>query len=59
MPKFENPLYWVGYFGPAGLPQPILRRLNSEYVKALTSPEFRPRFEAQNNLYAVMKGLVG
>ena len=49
LPKFENPLYWVGYFGPAGLPQPVLRRLNAEYVKALTSPEFKPRFEAQYN----------
>ncbi|MSQ51896.1 MAG: tripartite tricarboxylate transporter substrate binding protein [Betaproteobacteria bacterium] len=49
LPAFENPLYWVGYFGPAGLPQPVLRRLNGEYVKALTSPEFRPKFEAQYN----------
>ncbi|MFM9969713.1 MAG: Bug family tripartite tricarboxylate transporter substrate binding protein [Burkholderiales bacterium] len=49
LPKFSNPLYWVGYFGPAGLPQPVLRRLNSEYVKALTSPEFKPKFEAQYN----------
>jgi len=49
LPKFDNPLYWVGYFGPAGLPAPVLRRLNSEYVKALTSAEFRPKFEAQNN----------
>lgn len=49
VPKFENPLYWVGYFGPARLPDPILRRLNSEYVRALRSDEFRTRFEAQNN----------
>jgi tripartite-type tricarboxylate transporter receptor subunit TctC len=46
---FESPPYWVGYFGPAGLPQPVLRRLNGELVKALTSPEFRPKFEAANN----------
>ena len=49
VPKFENPLYWVGYFGPARLPDPVLRRLNSEYVRALRSEEFRPKFEAQNN----------
>jgi tripartite-type tricarboxylate transporter receptor subunit TctC len=49
LPKFESPPYWVGYFGPAGLPQPVLRRLNAEYVKGLTSPEFRPKFEAVNN----------
>ena len=49
LPKFDNPLYWVGYFGPAGLPPAVLRRLNSEYVKALTSAEFRPKFEALSN----------
>jgi tripartite-type tricarboxylate transporter receptor subunit TctC len=49
VPKFENPLYWVGYFGPAKLPAPILKRLNAEYVKALTSAELKPRFEAQYN----------
>jgi tripartite-type tricarboxylate transporter receptor subunit TctC len=49
VPGFENPLYWVGYFGPARLPAPVLRRLNSEFVKGLTSAELKPKFEAQNN----------
>jgi tripartite-type tricarboxylate transporter receptor subunit TctC len=49
LPNFESPPYWSGYFGPAGMPQPVLRRLNSELVKQLTSPEFRPQFEAVNN----------
>jgi tripartite-type tricarboxylate transporter receptor subunit TctC len=49
VPGFNNPLYWVGYFGPAKLPGPVLKRLNAEYVKGLTSPELKPKFEAQNN----------
>ncbi len=49
VPGFNNPLYWVGYFGPARLPGPVLKRLNAEYVKGLTSPELKPKFEAQNN----------
>jgi tripartite-type tricarboxylate transporter receptor subunit TctC len=49
VPGFNNPLYWVGYFGPAKLPPAVLRRLNGEYVKGLTSPELKPKFEAQNN----------
>ncbi len=35
-PGFEPPPGWEGMFAPAGLPQPILRRLNAEAVKALT-----------------------
>jgi tripartite-type tricarboxylate transporter receptor subunit TctC len=49
LPNFNNPLYWVGYFGPARLPGPVLKRLNAEYVKGLTSPDLKPKFEAQNN----------
>ena len=49
VPGFESPPYWQGYFGPAGMPQPVLRRLNSEFVKALIAPDIRPKFEALNN----------
>jgi tripartite-type tricarboxylate transporter receptor subunit TctC len=41
---FQSPPYWVGMFGPAGMPQPVLRRLNSELVKALDSSEMRARW---------------
>jgi tripartite-type tricarboxylate transporter receptor subunit TctC len=26
---------WTGMYGPAGLPAPVLRRLNAEFVKAM------------------------
>ena len=38
-PGFEPPPGWEGMFGPAGLPQPILRRLNTDAVKALGLPQ--------------------
>lgn len=41
---FQSPPYWVGVFGPAGLPQPILRRLNGELVRALEPTEMRARW---------------
>jgi tripartite-type tricarboxylate transporter receptor subunit TctC len=30
---------WFGLFAPAGLPAPVLRKLNDEFVKALRSDE--------------------
>jgi tripartite-type tricarboxylate transporter receptor subunit TctC len=44
LPGFQSPPYWVGIFGPAGLPQPILRRLNGELVKALDTSDMRARW---------------
>jgi tripartite-type tricarboxylate transporter receptor subunit TctC len=44
-PAFENPPTWVGFFGPAGLPQPISRRLHEEMVRAVTAPDLAPKFE--------------
>jgi tripartite-type tricarboxylate transporter receptor subunit TctC len=46
VPGYEPPPAWMGYFGPAGLPQPIVRRLNEEIVKAVNSEEVRAKFEA-------------
>ena len=43
IPGYESPPGWMGYFGPPGLPQPILRRLNTELVKALNHPEVRAK----------------
>lgn len=36
---FEKPPAWFSFFGPAGLPKPVLARLNTEIVKALRSPD--------------------
>jgi tripartite-type tricarboxylate transporter receptor subunit TctC len=32
---------WFGLFGPAGTPDPIVRKLNAEFVKALQSDEVK------------------
>ncbi|MFM9969715.1 MAG: Bug family tripartite tricarboxylate transporter substrate binding protein [Burkholderiales bacterium] len=44
LPGFQSPPYWVGFFGPARMPDAILRRLNGELVKALDPPEVRARW---------------
>lgn len=36
---------WFGLAGPAGIPRPIVERLNAELRKALTVPEVRDRLE--------------
>ena len=42
---FVKPASWFGFFGPAGLPQPVLARLNAEIVKAVNSRELREPFD--------------
>jgi tripartite-type tricarboxylate transporter receptor subunit TctC len=39
---------WQGIFAPAGLPAPVLAKINAEFVKAIHSAELRPRIEAQD-----------
>jgi tripartite-type tricarboxylate transporter receptor subunit TctC len=46
VPGFEKPASWFALFGPAGLPQPIVGRLNAEMVKALKAPDVRPKLDA-------------
>ncbi len=36
---------FTGYYGPAGMPRPIVQRLYGEYLKAATSPEARAKAE--------------
>ncbi len=43
---YVMPASWLGFFGPAGLPEPVLRRLNAEIVKAVQSPDVRAKLEA-------------
>jgi tripartite-type tricarboxylate transporter receptor subunit TctC len=38
---------WFGLFGPAGLPAPIVTKLNSEFVKALRSDEVKDKMLPQ------------
>jgi tripartite-type tricarboxylate transporter receptor subunit TctC len=47
IPGFEAPPSWIGLFGPAGLPQQRLERLNSAISKAVRAPELRARSEEE------------
>jgi tripartite-type tricarboxylate transporter receptor subunit TctC len=38
---------WFGIMGPAGIPKPIVAKLNAELIKALRSPELRERVRGQ------------
>jgi tripartite-type tricarboxylate transporter receptor subunit TctC len=38
---------WFGIFAPAGMPQPVVQRLNADFVKALQQPELRQRLASQ------------
>ena len=39
---------WQGVFAPGGTPAPLLNRVNAEFVKAIHSPELKPRIEQQD-----------
>lgn len=45
-PAFDKPPAWFAFWGPAGMPQPIVTRWNAEIVKAMNSPEARAWYEA-------------
>ena len=44
VPGFESTT-WFGVFGPKGLPQDIVQRLNTEINAVLKKPEFRERLK--------------
>jgi tripartite-type tricarboxylate transporter receptor subunit TctC len=39
---------WQGIFAPANVPPELLTRVNAEFVKAIKSPELRPKIEQQD-----------
>lgn len=43
LPGYQKISTWMGFFGPAALPRPIVARLNSEIVKVLANAELRGR----------------
>jgi tripartite-type tricarboxylate transporter receptor subunit TctC len=54
VPAFRKPSSWFGFFGPAGMPAPIVARLNAEIGKALTAPDVLPVLD--DNGLAVIGG---
>ena len=45
IPAFERPADWMGFFGPGGLPGPIVQRLNGAVRTALDHPEVKRHME--------------
>ncbi len=45
IPGYELPPGWMAMFGPAGLPEPIVRRLNAETIRALNLPQVREKLD--------------
>jgi tripartite-type tricarboxylate transporter receptor subunit TctC len=45
LPGYARPPAWMGYFGPAGLPDPITRRLHAEIVKGMQHPDIVAVFD--------------
>jgi tripartite-type tricarboxylate transporter receptor subunit TctC len=54
VPAFRKPSSWFGFFGPAGMPAPIVKRLNVEINKAFAEPDVRAKLEASD--FAVIGG---
>jgi tripartite-type tricarboxylate transporter receptor subunit TctC len=54
LPAFRMPPTWNGIVGPAGMPAPIVARLNAEFVKALNIPEVKSKLE--DNGYRAVGG---
>jgi tripartite-type tricarboxylate transporter receptor subunit TctC len=54
LPGFRMPPTWNGIVGPAGMPAPVVARLNAEFVKALNIPEVKSKLE--DNGYRVVGG---
>ena len=54
IPAFRKPSSWFGFFGPAGMPAPIVKRLNAEMNKALNDPDVKAKLEAAD--FAVIGG---
>jgi tripartite-type tricarboxylate transporter receptor subunit TctC len=54
IPAFRKPSSWFGFFGPAGLPAPVVTRLNAEFVAALNAADVRGKLD--DNAMAVLGG---
>jgi len=48
LPGFEV-VGWYGVIGPANMPQPLVKRLHDELIKALNSPDVKSRIESDGS----------
>lgn len=42
---------WLGIFGPAGMPAPVVQRLNTAFVKAFNSPDVKAKMRTIGLVY--------
>ena len=52
VPGYEPPPGWMGYLGPANLPQPLVMRLNADLAKFYSEPQMQARAEAAGIMLA-------
>jgi tripartite-type tricarboxylate transporter receptor subunit TctC len=52
VPAFRKPSSWFGFFGPPGLPAPIVARLNGELDKVLKARDVQPTLD-ENGLTVI------
>jgi tripartite-type tricarboxylate transporter receptor subunit TctC len=45
VPGYQPPPAWLAYFGPAGVPMPVVSRLNAEIIRSMKVPEIRAKAE--------------
>ena len=45
VPDYVSPPWWTSYYGPAGMPEPLVRRLNAEILKAINVPEVKAKLD--------------
>jgi tripartite-type tricarboxylate transporter receptor subunit TctC len=45
LPGYAMPESWFGFFGPAGLPEPIVQRLNTEIARAYSAPDIKAKLD--------------
>jgi tripartite-type tricarboxylate transporter receptor subunit TctC len=50
---YERPQGWVAYFGPAGMPVPLVMRLHDEIVRALAPADVRAKLESTGMMVGV------
>jgi tripartite-type tricarboxylate transporter receptor subunit TctC len=50
LPGFQRIPGWIALFGPAGLPQPVVERLNGEMRKAMASPDIVATLDRNDSL---------
>jgi tripartite-type tricarboxylate transporter receptor subunit TctC len=46
VPGYAPPPGWDAWFGPAGMPRPIVQRLNAEIGRATTAPDLKDKIDA-------------